>query len=263
MLQKFDLYNGSLHDMQPSKKLINTINAHSYNTVRHDNQFREALQGSDMLLPDGISVVLAMRLLSGQKIKKIAGFDLFQFEMERLNRKGGKCFFLGSSEKTLNLIKERAKVDYPEIEVFSYSPPFKPEFSYEENEAMIAAVNEVEPDVLFIGMTAPKQEKWSFQHFDNLNAGHVCCIGAVFDFYAGTVKRAPNWMISIGLEWFYRLIREPKRMWRRYLVGNSLFVVEVIKEKFRTRNTVVEPEKKLVLNKRSISPEAGQNKYLN
>ncbi|MFA6912412.1 MAG: WecB/TagA/CpsF family glycosyltransferase, partial [Proteiniphilum sp.] len=94
-------------------------------------------------------------------------------------------------------------------------------------------VNKVEPDVLFVGMTAPKQEKWTYEYFDQLRAGHICCIGAVFDFYAGTVKRAPKWMIQIGLEWFYRLIREPRRMWRRYLIGNTLFVIGILKEKFR------------------------------
>jgi N-acetylglucosaminyldiphosphoundecaprenol N-acetyl-beta-D-mannosaminyltransferase len=81
---------------------------------------------------------------------------------------------------------------------------------------MIQAVNSVQPNVLFVGMTAPKQEKWAYQHIEILKAGHVCCIGAVFDMYAGTVNRAPRWMIQVGLEWFYRLIKEPTRMWRRY-----------------------------------------------
>jgi N-acetylglucosaminyldiphosphoundecaprenol N-acetyl-beta-D-mannosaminyltransferase len=98
---------------------------------------------------------------------------------------------------------------------------------------MIDIVNEVNPDVLFVGMTAPKQEKWAYQHFGELLAGHVCCIGAVFDFYAGTVKRAPNWMILIGMEWSYRLIKEPRRMWRRYLIGNALFIGNILKEKMR------------------------------
>ena len=96
---------------------------------------------------------------------------------------------------------------------------------------MIDAVNRVEPDVLFIGMTAPKQEKWAFKYYQMLNAGHICCIGAVFDFYAGTVKRAPEWMISLGMEWFYRLIREPRRMWRRYLIGNIKFIGYILREK--------------------------------
>jgi N-acetylglucosaminyldiphosphoundecaprenol N-acetyl-beta-D-mannosaminyltransferase len=233
MLQKLELYNGNLQEIQSSKLLINTINAHSYNTLKKDTLFRQALQASDMLLPDGISVVLAMRLLKGRKIKKIAGFDLFQYEMRRVHEQRGKCFFLGSSEQTLQLIKERAQREHPDLQIYSYSPPYKPIFSEEDSRSMIEAVNKVEPDVLFVGMTAPKQEKWTYEYFDQLRAGHICCIGAVFDFYAGTVKRAPKWMIQIGLEWFYRLIREPRRMWRRYLIGNTLFVIGILKEKFR------------------------------
>lgn len=233
MLQQFELFNGSLQEISFSKKLITTLNAHSYNTVKKDVAFQEALQNSDVLLPDGISVVLATRLLQGKKIKKIAGDDLFRYEMQRANSTGGKCFFLGSSETTLNLIKKRANKEYPNLQVYSYSPPYKPAFTEEDNQMMIDAVNKVEPDVLFVGMTAPKQEKWAFAHFGRLKVGHICCIGAVFDFYAGTVQRAPEWMVNAGLEWFYRLIREPRRMWKRYLIGNTLFVSQILKEKFK------------------------------
>ena len=102
---------------------------------------------------------------------------------------------------------------------------------------MINAVNDFNPDVLLIGMTQPKQEKWDSQHFNELKVGHICCIGAVFDFYAGTINRAPKWMIYLGLEWFYRLLKEPRRMWRRYLLGNSKFIWLVIKEKFTRGKT--------------------------
>ncbi len=234
MLHEFNLFNGPLQEMSQSKKLITTLNAHSFNTLHKDIFFREALKSSDMLLPDGISIVLALRLLIGEKLKKIAGDDLFRFEMDRIHSTKGKCFFLGSSEKTLNLIRERAEKEYPDVEIYSYSPPYKPEFSDEESQRMVDAVNEIEPDVLFIGMTAPKQEKWAFKYYPQLKAGHICCIGAVFDFYAGTVKRAPGWMISIGMEWFYRLIKEPKRMWRRYLVGNTVFIKHILMEKLVT-----------------------------
>lgn len=249
MFNNYALFNRSLNEINQSKVLINTINAHSYNTALKDKEFRKALQNSDVLLPDGIGVVLATRVLAEQKLKKIAGDDLFHYEMQRVNNLGGKCFFLGSSEKTLQLILKRAAKDYPALQVYTYSPPFKPAFSAEESEAMIAAVNEVEPDTLFVGMTAPKQEKWASAHFNQLKAGHVCCIGAVFDFYAGTVQRAPHWMISIGMEWFYRLIKEPRRMWRRYLIGNTLFISHILKEKFlsfnkyrRVRSPVISPD---------------------
>ncbi|OJV81850.1 MAG: beta-1,4-N-acetyl- mannosaminyltransferase [Bacteroidia bacterium 44-10] len=231
MLNEFKLFNGALQEISSSKKLITTLNAHSFNTLKKDAAFREALQASDMLLPDGISVVMAVRLLQDKKIRKIAGDDLFRYEMERVHSNNGKCFFLGSSETTLNLIKERAQKEFPGLQVYSYSPPYKPQFTEEENKHMVDAVNHVEPDVLFVGMTAPKQEKWAFAHFEQLKAGHICCIGAVFDFYAGTVKRAPSWMVNAGMEWFYRLVREPRRMWKRYLIGNTLFVSEILKEK--------------------------------
>ena len=151
--------------------------------------------------------------------------------MNRINESHGSCFFLGSTNNNINAIREKAKLEFPNIRVYGYSPPFKPEFSDEDNNKMIEEVNKVKPDALFIGMTAPKQEKWAFLNFDKLNAGHICCIGAVFDFYAGSVKRAPKWMINLGLEWLYRLLKEPKRMWKRYLIGNSKFILYILNRK--------------------------------
>ena len=138
--------------------------------------------------------------------------------------------FLGSKDETLQKISKRASIDYPNVHVFNYSPPYKTSFSEEENRIMVEKINEQVPDVLFIGMTAPKQEKWAYQNFNQLNVGNVCCIGAVFDFYAGTSKRAPKWMINMGIEWLYRLISNPKRMWRRYLIGNTKFILTIMKE---------------------------------
>jgi N-acetylglucosaminyldiphosphoundecaprenol N-acetyl-beta-D-mannosaminyltransferase len=233
MLQNYTLFNHPLKEITQSKVLINTLNAHSFNTVETDTDFQDALLHSDVLLPDGISVVWAMQMLTGKKLHKIAGADLFFYEMERINAIGGKCFFLGSSDATLEKIIKRAEKEYPNVQIYTYSPPYKAAFSIEDDELMINAVNAIEPDVLFVGMTAPKQEKWAYHHFNQLRVGHVCCIGAVFDFYAGTVKRAPNWMIRMGMEWFYRLVKEPRRMWRRYLIGNVVFIRSVLMEKVR------------------------------
>ena len=172
-----------------------------------------------------------MWLLTGKKLKKITGEDLFYYEMKRMQQTGGKVFFMGSNEDTLAKISDRAKYEFPNIKLKTYSPPYKAEFSDEENNNIIAEINSFKPDVLFVGMTAPKQEKWAYQHFERLKVGHVCCIGAVFDFYAGTVNRAPQWLIKIGLELFYRLLREPRRMWRRYLIGNIKFIWLIFKQK--------------------------------
>lgn len=222
-----------LEALPEGKLLINTINAHSYNTALKDAFFAEALMKGDALIPDGASIVMACRKLKAksQPTERIAGWDLFTMEMERLNQKGGTCFFMGSSEKVLKLIREKAKTVYPNIRIETYSPPYKPEFSEEENRAIIEAINRANPDLLWIGMTAPKQEKWAYRHWDELDIHcHCGTIGAVFDFFAGTMERAPLWWQEHSLEWLYRLLKEPKRMWRRYIIGNTLFIWNIFKE---------------------------------
>lgn len=223
-----------LQQLPEGKVLINTVNAHSFNTAQKDSLFADALMRGDALIPDGISIVKACEWLKAksQPKERIAGWDLFSYEMDKLNKKGGKCFFMGSSENVLSMIRRRVAIDYPDIKVETYSPPYKSEFTKEDNEAIIAAINQYDPDLLWIGMTAPKQEKWVYTHWDELDIHcHVGTIGAVFDFFAGTVERAPIWCQEHGLEWAYRLLKEPKRMWRRYIIGNSLFLWNILKEK--------------------------------
>lgn len=223
-----------LAKLPEGKLLINTINAFSYDNARKDVLFSEALQKGDVLIPDGISIVKACRFLNAksQPKERIAGWDLFVYEMEKLNRVGGRVMFLGSSDAVLNLIRQRVAEKYPKIEVDTYSPPYKPEFSDEDNEAMISAINHSNPDLLWIGMTAPKQEKWAYTHLDRLDVHcHIGTIGAVFDFFAGTVKRAPERWQRAGLEWLYRLLSEPRRMWRRYFIGNAKFIYYIMLEK--------------------------------
>lgn len=219
-----------LERLPEGKLLINTINAHSYNTALKDPLFAEALMRGDALIPDGASIVMACRWLKAkcQPKERIAGWDLFTFEMERLNSKGGTCFFMGSSEKVLALIREKAAKVYPNIRIETYSPPYKPAFSEEENRDIVNAINQAQPDLLWIGMTAPKQEKWAYSHWKELDIHcHCGTIGAVFDFFAGTMERAPLWWQEHSLEWLYRLMKEPKRMWRRYIIGNMLFLWNV------------------------------------
>ena len=217
------------------KVLINTINAHSYNVARKDELFAEALTKGDYLIPDGMSVVKASKWLhaKSQPKERIAGADLFEFEMNKLNSKGGTAMFMGSSEKTLAKIVQQAAMVYPNLKVVTYSPPYKPEFNDEDNKDIINAINTANPDLLWIGMTAPKQEKWTYSHWNDLHIHcHVGTIGAVFDFFAGNTKRAPQWWQEHGLEWLYRLIKEPRRMWRRYIIGNTVFLWHMLDEKF-------------------------------
>ena len=216
------------------KFLVDTVNAHSFVVAQRDEAFAEALMTADALLPDGISIVKACRWLGTKNapVEKIAGADLFAYEMEKLNGKGGTCFFLGSSPTTLALIEEKAAKVYPNIRIITYSPPYKPDFSSEESQAMVDAVLAADPDLLWVGLTAPKQEKWLHDHWQELDIHcHAGAIGAVFDFFAGTVERAPKKWIDLGLEWLYRLIKEPRRTWRRYLVNNPRFLWLVLRER--------------------------------
>ena len=272
----------ALSRIPAGKLLINTINAHSYNTAQKDALFAEALSKGDYLIPDGASIVKACRWIKAksQPKERIAGWDLFVYEMNKVNEEcrqqneecrmkneelkkqrsatvgktdeeccdinscnnnssfnphsslKKKVMFLGSSEGVLAKIRQEASYIYHNIEVITYSPPYKPVFSEEDNRAMVRAINDANPDLLWIGMTAPKQEKWTYAHWDELDIHcHVGTIGAVFDFFAGTAKRAPLWWQRHSLEWLYRLLSEPKRMWRRYLIGNALFIYNILKEK--------------------------------
>lgn len=227
----------SLMDIPEGKVLINTINAHSYNVAQKDDVFAASLAKGGYLIPDGASIVMACKWLKAksQPIERIAGWDLFSCEMQRLNDSpNGKkrVMFMGSSEMVLSQIKEQCTRDYPNLDVVTFSPPYKPEFSKEDNEKIINAINKANPDLLWIGMTAPKQEKWTYEHWKELDIlCHVGTIGAVFDFYAGTIRRAPIWWQEHGLEWLYRLLIEPKRMWRRYIIGIPLFLWYIWRER--------------------------------
>lgn len=234
LFQDYAIYSSSLTEMPvQSKTLINTINQYSYCIAEQDATFKDALQKSDILLPDGIAIVAAVKWIVGKKIKKIAGADLHQFLLEDLNKKGGSCFYLGTSPGTLLKIEERLKKDFPNVKVKTFSPAFKLAFTIEENTEMINEVNTFQPDVLFVGMTAPKQEKWSYEHKEAIDAKVICSIGAVFDFYAGTVVRPHPFWIGLGLEWFVRLLKEPKRMWKRYMYYGPVFIKLIIAEKFK------------------------------
>jgi N-acetylglucosaminyldiphosphoundecaprenol N-acetyl-beta-D-mannosaminyltransferase len=220
-------------DFKDDKKLIvNTINPHSYATAKEDRVFNEALHSSDILIPDGSGIVLAAKLINGDKINKIAGADLHKHLLEKLNMIGGSVFYMGASQATLDKIQIHLLLDFPNIHVGTYSPPFKESFSHDDNVKIIEKINSFKPDILFIGMTAPKQEKWVHQNKEKLNFKIACSIGAVFDFYAGTVKRPSQFWLDFHLEWLLRLLKEPRRLWKRNFISTPLFLFDMFLYKF-------------------------------
>lgn len=221
----YDVYARQLEELSfgGEQCVVNTLNAFSFVRAEKDAEFSRALAESDLLIADGFPVVMAARILNADRIQKIAGNDIFHFLMRKLDREWGTCFFLGAAPATLKMIEDRLAIDYPNVSVHSYSPPYKQAFSDEESNQMTSEENRVKPDVLFVGMTAPKQEKWVHAHRASLHAGVICSIGAVFDFYAGTVKRPSPFWIRMWLEWFIRFIKEPGRLWKRYFIYSPLF----------------------------------------
>ena len=221
----YNVYSGKLKDLQFSgtRTIVNTLNAHSFVVARKDESFHKALSSSDILIADGFPIVMAARILNSGTIYKIAGEDMFFFLLNQLKQTSGSCFFLGSSGQTLKKIQKRLKNEYPEVNARFFSPPFKQKFTDRDNLEMISRVNQFKPDVLFVGMTAPKQEKWVYENAPGIDARIICSIGAVFDFYARNITRPSKFWVSLRMEWFIRLLKEPKRLWRRYFVSSPVF----------------------------------------
>lgn len=206
-------------------------NPHSLEVAREDRIFHEAIQNADLVVPDGVGIVLASRILGGKIRERVTGSDIFGGLSSAMNRaRKGSVFFLGSTEANLVSIRKKISADFPHVKVAgTYSPPFKSEFSPDDNEKMVETINRARPDVLWVGMTAPKQEKWIYRNRDRMDVRFIGAIGAAFDFYTGNVKRSHPVFQRLGLEWLPRLLREPRRLWRRNLVSNPRFLLRVIK----------------------------------
>lgn len=207
----------------------------SLEVARMDPYFHESIKNADLIIPDGMGIVLASKILGGQIKERITGSDIFLELSDSLN-KTGNCsyFFLGSTENNLTKIADKMKKDFPSIKIAgTYSPPFKSEFSMDDNTLMIEAINRVKPDVLWVGMTAPKQEKWIYQNKDKLNVRFIGAIGAVFDFYTGAVRRSHPFFQQLGLEWLPRFLKEPRRLSQRNLVSSPTFFLRVLSKRLR------------------------------
>lgn len=208
-------------------RVINTISPNSYGISTKDAEFKNALKASDYLVLDGVYFAFASLLLKGKNIKRNQGPDVFYHFINRLQDTHGKAFFLGSTETTLLKIKNRSSVEYPNITVDFFSPPFKPVFSEEENKDMTERINAFCPDVLFVGMTCPKQEKWAIANKHQINAKLIICIGNVFDWYAGTQKEIHPFWYKIRLGWFVRIFLRPE-VFRRNIGNQMKFFWHVI-----------------------------------
>lgn len=210
--------------------LLACANPHSMVVAHEDSMFHEALNSATHVVSDGFGCRIAALLTGRDFGPRITGSDYFEALMRKLNARGGRVFFLGSSTATLARIKRRCAQDFPNLAVLGHSPPYAP-WTDSEATDIVRLVREANPDILWVGLTAPKQEKWAAAHQADLGIPVIGCIGAVFDYYAGTVKRAPPWVCRVGLEWLYRLAGEPQRLWKRTLISFPVFMWLVLNER--------------------------------
>jgi len=198
-------------------------NPHSLVVAQSDAEFRTALDGCSAVVADGVGLTMASRLVGANVGPRITGTDYFLGVMSQLDRRGGRVFFLGSTDHVLKRIVAKAGRQFPNVHITVLSPPYGA-WSEADTRSVLDAIEAARPDVLWVGMTAPKQEKWVHRYAPQVAVPVIGSVGAVFDYYAETVHRAPEWYCRHGLEWLYRLLHEPKRLWRRTLISTPAFL---------------------------------------
>jgi len=204
-------------------------NAHSVVTTTSDVEFKIAVNNADMATPDGAPIAWALRRLGHPAQERINGPDLMMKYLEQAERLGQSVFFYGSTESTLARLVTALNERFPALRIAgTHSPPFRA-LSREEDERIVEMINASGANVVFVGLGCPKQEKWMADHRGRVRAVMIG-VGAAFDYHAGVIKRAPLWWQRNGLEWLYRLGSEPRRLFRRYTVTNTLFVVGFIRQ---------------------------------
>jgi N-acetylglucosaminyldiphosphoundecaprenol N-acetyl-beta-D-mannosaminyltransferase len=204
-------------------------NAHSLVTMRHDSQVREAIEAAHMALPDGAPVAWMMRKLGLSAQKRLSGPDLMWRYCAVAQREGTPIFLYGNTDQVLQALQARMRLEFPRLIIAGMlSPPFRP-LTPDESDKVLKHIHASGASVVFVSLGCPKQEMWMAQNSARLDAVMVG-VGAAFDYHAGTLRRAPRWMQRAGLEWLHRLCTEPRRLWRRYLITNSLFVLGAFRQ---------------------------------
>jgi len=197
-------------------------NVHMIIEAYLDKEFSKIVNNANIATPDGMPLAKAMKILYDVNQDRVAGMDLMPDLMKRSETKGLSIFLYGSTAKVLKTITSKAKIEFPNLKLYVYSPPFRT-LSEEEKDDIVTMINRYNPDFVFVALGCPKQEKWMAE---NKNKIHSCMLGlgGAFEVYADLKNRAPQWMQDYSLEWLYRFVQDPKRLWKRYLVTNPLFI---------------------------------------
>lgn len=217
------------------KGYICVTGVHGVMEAQDDPRFKEILNGAFLCTPDGMPMVWAGRLAGHAEMRRVYGPDLMLDLCAWSETSGAKHFFYGGAEGVAGLLAQKLKEKFPGLQVVgTYTPPFRA-LNDAEVQALQAQVAAVQPDIFWVGLSTPKQEKFMAEFLPKLECTLMLGVGAAFDFHSGRVSQAPRWMQRSGLEWFYRLCSEPRRLWRRYFRNNPLFLLKFIGQSLRLK----------------------------
>lgn len=209
---------------------IAATSMHGIVEAQHDSGFKEILNATDLVVPDGMPLVWLARLRGCDSPRRVYGPDLMFAFCKQTEGQGYSHFFYGGESGVADRLAESLKLCFPGMQVAgTYSPPFRP-LSKKEDEEIVAMISRASPDVLWVGLGAPKQECWMHEHRNKLTVPVMVSVGAAFDVLSGRKKQAPRWMREHGLEWLFRFCQEPRRLWRRYLIYGTQFIAYLVLE---------------------------------
>lgn len=215
-------------------RYICASDVHSVMRAQEEDRHMAALIQADMVLPDGMPLTWVARMRGETAMQRVSGPDFMLAAMERSQTTGWRHYFYGGADGVAGLLAQTLSENYPGLNVVgTAAPPFRP-LTADETADAVAQIRSAKPDIVWVGLGCPKQERWMMEHLGALDGVVLVGVGAAFDFHTGRVKRAPLWMRRRGFEWLHRLISEPARLWQRYLIQAPRFVVFTILETLRT-----------------------------
>lgn len=204
------------------------INASKINLMNDDPALSEIVSACPLINADGASIVWAAKRLGIPLVERVAGIDLFQRLIAVSAERGYKVYLFGAREGVVRKVKDVLEKEYPSLKIVGYRNGY---FTEKDEPLIVADIAASKADIMFVAFSSPRKEYWTHRHLDQLGIPFVMGVGGSFDVVAGVTTRAPEWMQRVGLEWLYRFIQEPRRLWRRYAVGNARFVSYVFRYK--------------------------------
>jgi N-acetylglucosaminyldiphosphoundecaprenol N-acetyl-beta-D-mannosaminyltransferase len=212
---------------QKHKGYVCVTGVHGVCEAQNDEHFRRILNHAFLCTPDGMPMVWVGRLKGRKQMRRVYGPDLMLAVLAMSEQRGYRHFFYGGANGTAQLLCERLRQRFPRLQIVgSYEPPFRP-LNEQEKNTLAGMIATAKPDVMWVGLSTPKQENFMAEYLPKLDVTLMFGVGAAFDFHAGKVRQAPRWMQRAGLEWFFRLCCEPRRLWKRYLKNNPLFLARI------------------------------------